>query len=297
MSGTRLRIQKEDSRPRSQLAPKQMATQFEGTAPPFLHARYPPGTLPAPHATLYPPVQGPYDMLPSPLGQHILDYEPPHGFVIPPFAMYEGSSDSYDRMLHFNQAMILNAGDDRLLCKVFSTSLKGPTLAWFHNLPRGSINSFDELWAVFVSQYLCSVRQKGNISPTDSQYQSKKQRRKMLRAASVRARVNIVRAQENITAVQPINGPISFPPINLTQVITPYYDALVLTVAINNFDAHRVLVDPGSAADLLHLQTYKQMRVSLDHLSFAERVLSGFNGATALTVGDITLLVQVGPVI
>ena len=103
-------------------------------------------------------------MLSSPLGQHILDYEPPRGFVIPPFAMYEGSSDLYDHMLHFNQAMILNAGDDRLLCKVFPASLKGPALPWFHKLPRGSINSFGELWAVFVSQYLCSVRQKGNIS-------------------------------------------------------------------------------------------------------------------------------------
>ena len=100
----------------------------------------------------------------SPLGQHILDYEPPRGFVIPPFAMYNGSSDSYDHMLHFNQAMILNTRDDQLLCKVFPASLKGLTLAWFHKLPRGSINSFGELWVVFVSQYLCSVRQKGNIS-------------------------------------------------------------------------------------------------------------------------------------
>ena len=103
-------------------------------------------------------------MLSSLLGQHILDYEPPRGFVIPPFAMYDGSSDPYNHMLHFNQAMILNAGDDRLLCKVFPASLKGSALAWFHKLPRGSINSFGELWAMFVSQYLCSVRQKGNIS-------------------------------------------------------------------------------------------------------------------------------------
>ena len=100
----------------------------------------------------------------SSLGQHILNYEPPCGFVIPPFSMYDGSSDLYNHMLHFNQAMILNARDDRLLCKVFPASLKGPALAWFHKLPRGSINSFSELWVVFVSQYLCSVRQKGNIS-------------------------------------------------------------------------------------------------------------------------------------
>ena len=103
-------------------------------------------------------------MLSSPLCQQILDYDPPCDFSIPPFAMYDSFSDPYDHMLHFNQAMILNAGDDRLLCKVFPTSLKSPALAWFHKLPRGLINSFGELWAAFASQYLCSVRQKGNIS-------------------------------------------------------------------------------------------------------------------------------------
>ena len=77
--------------------------------------------------------------------------------------MYDGSSDPYDHMLHFNQAIILNAGDDSLL-KVLPASLKGPALAWFHKLPRRSINSFNELWATFVSQYLFSIRQKGNIS-------------------------------------------------------------------------------------------------------------------------------------
>ena len=65
-------------------------------------------------------------MLSSPLGQHILDYEPPRELVMPSFTMYDGSFDPYNHMLHFNQAMILNAGDDRLLCKVFPASLKGP---------------------------------------------------------------------------------------------------------------------------------------------------------------------------
>ena len=63
-------------------------------------------------------------------------------------------------MLHYSQAMILNAGNDRLLCKVFLASLWGLALAWFHKLPHNSINLFNELWATFVSQYLCSVRQK-----------------------------------------------------------------------------------------------------------------------------------------
>ena len=39
------------------------------------------------------------------------------------------------------------------------------------------------------------------------------------------------------------------------------------------------------------------MKVPLDKLSSAGRILSGFNGATTLTMGDITLPVKAGPVI
>ena len=113
---------------------------------------YPPfGAAPAPQVIFASAVRGPQDMLSTPLGQHILDYDPPRGFSIPPFAMYDVSSDPYDHMLHYNQAMILNARDDRLLCKVFPASLKGLALARFHKLPKGSINTFGELWAAFVS--------------------------------------------------------------------------------------------------------------------------------------------------
>ena len=80
------------------------------------------------------------------------------------------------------------------------------------------------------------------------------------------------------------------------RVITPHYDALILTVCINSFDVHMVLVDPGSVTDLLHLLAFKQMRVPIDHLHSTGRVLSGFNGATTLSVGDITFSVKAGPV-
>ena len=82
-------------------------------------------------------------MLSSPLRQHILDYEP-RGFVILASVTFDGSANPYDHMLHYNQAMILNASNDRLLCKLFPASLQGPTLAWFHKLPHNLINSFNE---------------------------------------------------------------------------------------------------------------------------------------------------------
>ena len=132
--------------------------------------------------------------------------------------------------------------------------------------------------------------------PADSQYQSKKQRRRTLRTTSVRARINAISNQGSAPTAQPVDDPISFPPINPTQVITPHYDALVLTVCINSFDVHKVLVDPGIVADLLHIPAFKQMKVPIDHLHSPDRILSGFNGATTLSIGDITFSVKAGPV-
>ena len=60
---------------------------------------------------------------------------------------------------------------------------------------------------------------------------------------------------------------------------------------------HRILVDPGSAADLLQLPAFRQMNISFDRLSSAGRILSGFNGATTVTMGDIALPVKVGPIV
>ena len=42
----------------------------------------------------------------------------------------------------------------------------------------------------------------------------------------------------------------------------PHYDVLVLTLCINGFDVHKVLVDPGSAVDLVQLLALRQMKLS-----------------------------------
>ena len=108
--------------------------------------------------------------------------------------------------------------------------------------------------------------------------------------------MNTISTSDNNISIQPVDGPISFPPINPSKVITPHYDTLVLTLCINNFDVHKMLVDPSSAADLLQLPTFGQMKVLLDKLSLTGRILSGFNGATTLTIGDIALPVKARPV-
>ena len=73
-----------------------------------------------------------------------------------------------------------------------------------------------------------------------------------------------------------------------------HYDALVFTLCINNFDVQRVQVDPGSAANLLQLLAFNQMKLSLGVVNSAGRILSDFNGAITVTLRDVVLPIKAG---
>ena len=60
---------------------------------------------------------------------------------------------------------------------------------------------------------------------------------------------------------------------------------------------HRVLVDHGNAVDLLQLPAFKQISISFDRLGLDGRIMSGFNRATKVTMGDIALPIKAGPVV
>ena len=71
--------------------------------------------------------------------------------------------------------------------------------------------------------------------------------------------MNVIHTGIRRAEAEPIDGPIFFLSVNLNRVIVRYYGALVLTFCINDFDVHKVLVDPGSTTDLLQLQAFKQI--------------------------------------
>ncbi|RVW99603.1 hypothetical protein CK203_021507 [Vitis vinifera] len=98
------------------------------------------------------------DMLFMSLGPHIIGYEPPKGFLVPEFTMYDGMSDPFNYLLYYRQLMTLDIGNDILLYKVFLSNFHGSTLSWFHQLPQNSINSFRDVSETFVGHYLCSAR-------------------------------------------------------------------------------------------------------------------------------------------
>ncbi|RVW71269.1 hypothetical protein CK203_062690 [Vitis vinifera] len=135
-----------------------------------------------------------------------------------------------------------------------------------------------------------------NGGPSDEEYDSRRKRQKLLRAASIRERINSIRPGLTGEGPRPIDGTIIFPPVDPTRTLQPHRDALILSLEIGDFDVRRILVDPGSSADLVQASVIGHMGHSLAGLENPGRILSGFNGSSTTSLGDIILPVQAGPV-
>ncbi|KAL6318399.1 hypothetical protein AAG906_041160 [Vitis piasezkii] len=85
--------------------------------------------------------------------------------------------------------------------------------------------------------------------PLDEEYDSKRKRQRLLRATSVRERVNSIWPGITGGGPRPIDGTIVFPPVDPTRILQPHHDALILSLGMRDFDVRRILVDPGSSAD------------------------------------------------
>ena len=76
--------------------------------------------------------------------------------------------------------------------------------------------------------------------------------------------------------------------------IQPHDDALVVTLRIGGFDVKRVLVDPGSAVEVMYLDLYRGLNLKLEDLTAYDSPLISFEGKTVIPKGHIRLPIQTG---
>ena len=130
--------------------------------------------------------------------------------------------------------------------------------------------------------------------PLDEEYSSKQKRQRLLRAASVREQVSSIQPGLTSGSTHPIKRVTTFPLVDPNRILQPHQDVLILTLGISDFDVRRILIDPGSSADLLQVSVIKQMGFTPLNLEISEQILLGYNGASTTSLGDIVLPVQVG---
>ena len=71
--------------------------------------------------------------------------------------------------------------------------------------------------------------------------------------------------------------------------IQPHDDALVVTLRIGGFDVKRVLVDQGSAVEVMYSDLYRGLNLKPEDLTAYDSPLVSFEGKTVTPRGQIRL--------
>ena len=74
--------------------------------------------------------------------------------------------------------------------------------------------------------------------------------------------------------------------------IQPHDDTLVVTLRIGGYDVRRVLVDQGSAVEIMYPDLYKRLNLKPKDLTAYESPLVSFEGKTVIPKGQIRLPIQ-----
>jgi hypothetical protein len=88
--------------------------------------------------------------------------------------------------------------------------------------------------------------------------------------------------------------PITFSQEDLQLKDYPHNDAMVISCVIKGFLVNNVLVDTGSAADIIFAKAFRQMQEPDDKIHDATHPLCGFRGRQIVALGKITMPVTFG---
>jgi hypothetical protein len=88
--------------------------------------------------------------------------------------------------------------------------------------------------------------------------------------------------------------PITFSQEDLQLKDYPHNDAMVISCVIKGFLVHNVVVDTGSAANIIFAKAFRQMQEPEDNIHDATHPLCGFGGRHIVALSKMTMLVTLG---
>ncbi|KAL2511755.1 Ribonuclease H [Abeliophyllum distichum] len=208
---------------------------------------------------------------------------------------YDGSSNPVDHLRAFIDLMRLRAIPDAIMCRTFSPTLRREARDWVAIIPPKSICTFDDFSKKFAAYFASSKCAKKTAIGLMQLTQDKDELLKDFIDQFNRATLEIkdlhmsvvVTAMMNRNSQSPFQNEvtliqhwknyargnrstsvdknerfshnITFNDEDLEGVTSPHDDALVIVVDITDFDVKRVLVDNGSAADVMSWEVFPRI--------------------------------------
>ncbi|XP_070049721.1 uncharacterized protein [Nicotiana tomentosiformis] len=105
-------------------------------------------------------------------------------------------------------------------------------------------------------------------------------------------RTNVSITREKQTRDYVAEGTLSFNDEKAKGITQPHNYALVIFILVNKIQVKRVLIDPGSSANIIRSRVVEHLGLQ-DQIVSVARVLNGFNMASEMTKGEIILPVNI----
>ena len=96
----------------------------------------------------------------SPFVASINNHPLPSKFKMPSLDSYDGTRNPCDFIATFKTMMHLQRVQDKIMCRAFPTTFKGPARVWFSKIPPNTVSSFEELSKLFVNNFIGGQRHK-----------------------------------------------------------------------------------------------------------------------------------------
>jgi hypothetical protein len=96
----------------------------------------------------------------SPFSPRVEAHQLPENFKAPPMISYQGIGDPYEHIEDFRSHVRLLGIPDEVACRAFPLTLSGSARKWFRKLPPASIDRFEDLGRVFLTQFMTSRTRK-----------------------------------------------------------------------------------------------------------------------------------------
>ncbi|PKA59965.1 hypothetical protein AXF42_Ash009649 [Apostasia shenzhenica] len=243
----------------------------------------------------------------------------PEDFRPPSLEVYKGVTDPRGHVQGFEAAVRYRQLDEATRCHLLANTLKGAAFSWFIKLPRGHISSYEhlkwELIARFIGRTRMVVSDMVLANIKQGERESLRDYTNSFFAATAEAEdVEPAVAMHNfrrglkvgdLSKSLQLAKPRSYPELvarasqfilleDAESSLTGAPGPIVVVARITDFDVRRVLLDSGSAADILFESAFLQMGLKEANLLRAGTTLLGFSGERVQPLGFITLPVSFG---
>ncbi|GKV18329.1 hypothetical protein SLEP1_g28727 [Rubroshorea leprosula] len=257
------------------------------------------------------------DSIPHPLNTNITLEPYPAGFKIPQLETYDGTKDPNDHLHAFyscmqaqntSDALIFN--DTELEVSSFDQAVRiaAVILGLNHERFRDSLlkypaTTFSEVndrSLKFITAEEYALSQKPTPSKNqNSDWRDENLSRKWMKTAQNRgpmltATQRFGRPTQHLHNSLQVNLQLLGPLLTCRGVVTPHNDPLVISVMINNCQVQHVLVDTGSAPDIMYYHCFESLGLDPTLLQRYNGLIYGFNNQPVPVEGILTMNIAFG---